>query len=115
MPALPPERKLFASYKLWRTHADPDGLVSADEFAEMDDDEKREALRELGGPLPATPGAAAADDEDDDAPDGADGEEDDEHDDDLVPLAHGDEPDDPLEGDTMELTDDIADPRTLDH
>ena len=109
MPALPPERKLFASYKLWRTHADPDGLVSADEFAEMDDDEKREALRELGGPLPATPGASADDEEDEDeAP------EDEEHEDDLLPLAHGDEPDDPLEGDTLELTDDIADPRTVD-
>ena len=112
MPALPPERKLFSSYKLWRTHADPDGLVSSDEFAEMDDDEKREALRELGGPLPATPGASGDEDDDEDAPEG---DEDDEHDDDLLPLAHGEEPDDPLEGDTVELNEDIADPRTLDH
>ena len=57
MPSVPPERKLFASYALWRRHVDPDGLVSASEFAEMDVDDKREAMRELGGAMPAEAGA----------------------------------------------------------
>ena len=70
-PAVPPERKLLASYALWRRHVDPDGLVSSREFAEMDEDDKREAMRELGGAVPAEPGAAdepeaAADREDED-------------------------------------------------
>ena len=85
MPSLPPERALFASYKLWRKHADPDGLVSAGEFAEMDEDDKREALRELGGTLPAAPGAAASDEDDDDE----ETEESDE--DDSGPVGDGDE------------------------
>ena len=103
MPALPPERALLSSYKLWRKHVDPDGLVSASDFAEMDEDEKRDALRELGGPV-----AAAATDDDDD-----DDENEDDEDDDLPPmeLAEGD---DPLSGDTVELTDDVVDPRTAD-
>ena len=102
MPSLPPERALLTSYKLWRKHVDPDGLVSASEFAEMDEDEKRDALRELGGPM----AAAATDDHDDE-----DEEEDEE--DDLPPmeLAEGD---DPLSGDTVELTEDVVDPRTAD-
>ena len=101
-PSLPPERALLTSYKLWRKHVDPDGLVSASDFAEMDEDEKRDALRELGGPVAATP-----DDRDDDEP------EEDEDDEDLPPieLAEGD---DPLSGDTVELTDDVIDPRTAD-
>ena len=101
-PSLPPERALLTSYKLWRKHVDPDGLVSASDFAEMDEDEKRDALRELGGPV-----AAAPDDRDDDEP------EEDEDDEDLPPieLAEGD---DPLSGDTVELTDDVIDPRTAD-
>ena len=57
MPSVPPERKLFASYALWRRHVDPDGLVSASEFDEMDVDDKREAMRELGGAMPAEAGA----------------------------------------------------------
>jgi hypothetical protein len=100
-PSLPPERALLSSYKLWRKHVDPDGLVSASDFAEMDEDEKRDALRELGGPV-----AAAAEDRDDEP-------DEDEEDDDLPPmeLAEGD---DPLSGDTVELTDDVVDPRTAD-
>ena len=104
MPALPPERALLSSYKLWRKHVDPDGLVSASDFAEMDEDEKRDALRELGGPV-----AAAANDDDDDDDD----ENEEDEDDDLPPmeLAEGD---DPLSGDTVELTEDVVDPRTAD-
>ena len=85
MPPLPSERAIFASYKLWRRHADPDGLVSASEFAEMDEDDKREALRELGGTVPAAPGAAASDEDDDDE----ETEESDE--DDSGPVGDGDE------------------------
>ena len=102
MPALPPERALLSSYKLWRKHVDPDGLVSASDFAEMDEDEKRDALRELGGPVAAT----ANDDDDDD-------EDEEEDDDDLPPLELA-EGDDPLSGDTVELTEDVVDPRTAD-
>ena len=97
MPALPPERALLSSYKLWRKHVDPDGLVSASDFAEMDEDEKRDALRELGGPV-----AAAPVEEDDD--------EDEEED--LPPLDL-EEGDDPLSN-TVELTEDVVDPRTTD-
>ena len=102
-PSLPPERALLSSYKLWRKHVDPDGLVSASEFAEMDEDEKRDALRELGGPLPAGSVSAADDRED----------EDEEELDELPPieLAEGD---DPLSGDVVELTEDVIDPRTAD-
>lgn len=103
MPALPPERALLSSYKLWRKHVDPDGLVSASDFAEMDEDEKRDALRELGGPVAAT----ANDDEDDDD------ENEEDEDDDLPPLDLA-EGDDPLSGDTVELTEDVVDPRTAD-
>jgi hypothetical protein len=103
MPALPPERALLSSYKLWRKHVDPDGLVSASDFAEMDEDEKRDALRELGGPV-----AAAANDDDDD-----DDENEEDEDDDLPPLELA-EGDDPLSGDTVELTEDVVDPRTAD-
>ena len=103
MPALPPERALLSSYKLWRKHVDPDGLVSASDFAEMDEDEKRDALRELGGPVAAT----ANDDEDDDD------EDEEDEDDDLPPLDLA-EGDDPLSGDTVELTEDVVDPRTAD-
>jgi hypothetical protein len=102
-PSLPPERALLSSYKLWRKHVDPDGLVSASEFAEMDEDEKRDALRELGGPV----AAAAADDEDDDE------HEDEDEEDELPPLDLA-EGDDPLSGDTVELTEDVIDPRTAD-
>ena len=103
MPALPPERALLSSYKLWRKHVDPDGLVSASDFAEMDEDEKRDALRELGGPV-----AATANDDDDD-----DDEDEEEDDDDLPPLELA-EGDDPLSGETVELTEDVVDPRTAD-
>jgi hypothetical protein len=103
MPSLPPERALLSSYKLWRKHVDPDGLVSASDFAEMDEDEKRDALRELGGPV----AAAATDDDDDDE------NEEEEDDDDLPPLELA-EGDDPLSGETVELTDDVIDPRTAD-
>jgi hypothetical protein len=103
MPALPPERALLSSYKLWRKHVDPDGLVSASDFAEMDEDEKRDALRELGGPV-----AAAANDDDDD-----EDEDEEDDDDDLPPLELADG-DDPLSGDTVELTEDVVDPRTAD-
>lgn len=99
--AIPPERKLFASYALWRKHVDPDGLVTAGEFAEMDEDDKREAMREIGGAVPAEPGAeGAADDEDEE---GDDGEE-----------AGDDEALDDEEGRFVELTDDVVDPRTTD-
>lgn len=110
MKSLPSERALFSSYKLWRKHADPDGLVSASEFAEMDDDDKREALRELGGVVPGDPAARDTDDEDETTDD----ENADEADDAPIlgtPLADGD---DPLAGDIVELTEDIVDPRTAD-
>ena len=101
-PSLPPERALLSSYKLWRKHVDPDGLVSARDFAEMDEDEKRDALRELGGPLPA--GAADRDDD----------EQDEEEELDELPPIELSEGDDPLSGDVVELTDDVVDPRTAD-
>ena len=104
-PSLPPERALLSSYKLWRKHVDPDGLVSASEFAEMDEDEKRDALRELGGPV------AATDDHDDEDDDESEDEE--LEDDDLPPLELA-EGDDPLTGETVELTEDVIDPRTAD-
>src|SRR3954466_4787946 len=63
MPPVPSERALFSTYKLWRKYADPDGLISASEFAEMDDDDKREALRELGGVQPVAAGAVEPGDE----------------------------------------------------
>jgi hypothetical protein len=109
MKSIPPERAIFASYKLWRKHADPDGLISASEFAEMDVDDKREALRELGGAMPAD--ANARDDDDDEE------NEDEEHDDDEIddlPPPELLEGDDPLAGDVVELTDDVVDPRTAD-
>lgn len=102
--SIPSERALFATYKLWRKYADPDGLISASEFREMDDDEKREALRELGGVQPVAPDLEDDDDdeEEDDAPGaatlGADEEE-----------AH-----DESGGRFVELTDDLVDPRTSD-
>jgi hypothetical protein len=101
--SIPSERAIFSTYKLWRKYADPDGLVSAAEFREMDDDEKREALRELGGVQPVAPDAEDEDDGDDDAP-GADahGADDDEE-------AHGEGG-----GRFVELTDDLVDPRTSD-
>ena len=108
MSALPPERKLLASYKLWRRHVDPDGLVSASEFAEMDDDDKREAMREIGGAEPA-PAQEGDDGDDEEAAalglPGADDEEDEEG---------GDEDDDPEAGRFVELTEDVVDPRSSD-
>ncbi len=94
-PSVPHERVLFANYKLWRKYVDPDGLVSASEFREMDEDEKREALRELGGAHPAVAGP-------DDPVDPAD---DDEEELDDIEL---DEEDDKF----VELSDDIVDPRS---
>lgn len=101
-PSLPSERALLRSYKLWRKYADQDGLISASEFAEMDEDEKREALRELGGIVPAVAG-----DESDDASESDDDDTD-------APALGALEGDDPLEGDVVELTDDVVDPRTTD-
>jgi len=111
MPGVPSERALFSTYRLWRRYADPDGLISASEFAEMDDDDKREALRELGGVQPATPGAVDqgddADDDDDEPGLAADVPEEDE-----APL--GRDGDDALGGHVVELTDDLVDPRSTD-
>jgi len=109
MARLPAERDLFASYKLWRKHADPDGLVSATDFEEMDDDDKREALRELGGPV-----ADSGFEEEEDA-EPADEAEDAEDEAEEEVLAQADaEDDDPLAGDVVELTEDIVDERTKD-
>ena len=99
MPSVPPERKLFASYALWRRHVDPDGLVSASEFAEMDTDDKREAMRELGGAMPAEAGAddlldTRAESEDEEAVAAADEEDED--------------------GEFVELTEDVIDERSTD-
>lgn len=95
MPSVPPERKLFASYALWRRHVDPDGLVSASEFAEMDVDDKREAMRELGGAMPAEAGA-----------------------DDLLDTRAEDEDtavaDEEEDGQFVELTEDVVDERSTD-
>jgi len=96
MPSVPPERKLFASYALWRRHVDPDGLVSASEFAEMDTDDKREAMRELGGAMPAEAGA-----------------------DDLLDTRAEDEDtavaeDDDEDSEFVELTEDVVDERSTD-
>lgn len=118
MPSLPTERALFASYELWRKHADPDGLVSVDEFAEMDEDDKREALRELGGIMPAVPGDENADADDETlAAESAVGEDADEEEADAgshrdADLAH--RADDALAGDVVELTEDVVDERTAD-
>jgi hypothetical protein len=107
--SIPSERAIFATYRLWRKYADPDGLVSAAEFREMDDDEKREALRELGGVQPVAPDAEEADGDDEPGePGGAralgaaddDEEEEEEHD------GTGDR--------FVELTDDLIDPRSSD-
>ena len=108
MARLPAERELFASYKLWRKHADPDGLVSASEFEEMDEDDKREALRGSGGPV-ADSGFEEEEDEAE-TPDEADADEDLEEDE-VLPGADA-ESDDPLEGEVVELTEDIVDERT---
>ena len=102
MPPVPSERALFSTYKLWRKYADPDGLISASEFAEMDDDDKREALRELGGVQPVAAGAVDPDDDSDDE---------DEEDDDTPAALHGD---DALGGPFVELTEDLVDPRSSD-
>jgi len=108
MARVPAERELFASYKLWRKHADPDGLVSSSEFEEMDDDDKREALRELGGPV-ADSGFEEEEEETEEVP-----EEDEELDEDEpLPAAEAMD-DDPLAGDVVELTEDIVDERTKD-
>jgi hypothetical protein len=104
---LPGERELFASYKLWRKHVDPDGLVSATEFEEMDEDDKREALRELGGPVADS---GFEEEEEEETPEDADEEEEDVEDDEA--LAANAEDDDPLAGDVVELTEDIVDERT---
>ena len=98
MAGVPSERALFSTYRLWRRYADPDGLVSAAEFAEMDDDDKREALRELGGVQPVEAGAV----------DSADDADDDEN-----GLAPSDDDDD-TGGRHVELTEDIVDPRSAD-
>jgi hypothetical protein len=104
--SIPSERALFATYRLWRKYADPDGLVSAAEFREMDDDEKREALRELGGVQPVAPDAEDDGDDEPSEPGGAralgaaDEEEEEEHD------GTGDR--------FVELTDDLIDPRSSD-
>ena len=105
--SIPSERALFATYRLWRKYADPDGLVSAAEFREMDDDEKREALRELGGVQPVAPDAEDADGDDDDAPGG------------TLALGAADEEDEEEEaegtGDRfVELSEDLIDPRSTD-
>jgi hypothetical protein len=102
-PTIPSERALFATYRLWRKYADPDGLISASEFREMDDDEKREALRELGGAQPAAPDEDGGDDEDED--------------DDDEPAALADDHADDAEGTGgrfVELTEDLIDPRSTD-
>lgn len=101
MPPVPSERALFSTYKLWRKYADPDGLISASEFAEMDDDDKREALRELGGVQPVPAGAV----------DPADDADEDDEDDDTPIAQHGD---DALGGNFVELTEDLVDPRSSD-
>jgi hypothetical protein len=99
-PTIPPERMLLANYKLWRRHVDPDGLVSASEFREMDDDEKRDALRELGGAHPAEAGA--------DEPVAARGADDEEIEAALADDEEEEEGDDRF----VELSDDIVDPRS---
>jgi hypothetical protein len=104
--SIPSERALFATYKLWRKYVDPDGLVSASEFREMDEDEKREAYRELGGAQPVAPDAENDDDEQDDS--GS-----------PTALGAADDEDDEEDGDSsggrfVELTEDLIDPRSTD-
>ena len=109
MPPVPSERALFATYKLWRKYADPDGLISASEFAEMDDDDKREALRELGGVQPVPAGSVdPADEADEDDEDGLGAPHEEEE------LPHGRHDDDALGGPIVELTEDLVDPRSAD-
>jgi hypothetical protein len=104
--SIPSERALFATYRLWRKYADPDGLVSAAEFREMDDDEKREALRELGGVQPVAPDAEDSDVDEPSETGGArglgavDDEEEEDH--------------EGTGGRFVELTDDLIDPRSTD-
>jgi len=105
--SIPSERALFATYRLWRKYADPDGLVSAAEFREMDDDEKREALRELGGVQPVAPEAEDAEGDDQDEPGG------------TLALGAADEEDEEEEADEtggrfVDLSEDLVDPRSPD-
>ena len=106
--SIPSERALFATYRLWRKYADPDGLVSAAEFREMDDDEKREALRELGGVQPVSPDAEEADGDDEPSEPGGPR---------SLGVADDDEEEEEAEGTGgrfVELTDDLIDPRSSD-